>query len=134
MPAWNPYAAACPTRLVLDRIADKWAVLLLGLLAEGPMRFNQLRREVEGISQKMLSQSLKSLERDGLVCRKATATVPVTVEYSITALGQTLSVTVNPLRLWAESHIEQVFKAQQQYDKKRALHEVLTAATALHRS
>ena len=116
MPNWNSYAAACPTRLVLDRIADKWAVLLLGLLAEGPMRFNQIRRNVEGISQKMLSQSLKSLERDGLVSRKAIATVPVTVEYKITVLGQTLSATVNPIRLWAESHIEQVLEAQQRYD------------------
>ena len=126
MPTWNAYASACPTRLVLDRIADKWAVLLLSLLAKGPlrlallakgpMRFNQLRREVEGISQKMLSQSLKSLERDGLVSRKATPTVPVTVEYSITTLGETLSATVNPLRLWAESHIEQVLTAQQHYD------------------
>ena len=116
MPTWNAYASACPTRLVLDRIADKWAVLLLALLAKGPMRFNQLRREVEGISQKMLSQSLKSLERDGLVSRKATPTVPVTVEYSITTLGETLSATVNPLRLWAESHIEQVLTAQQHYD------------------
>lgn len=116
MPAWNAYASACPTRLVLDRIADKWAVLLLGLLAGRPMRFNQLRREVEGISQKMLSQSLKSLERDGLVSRKATPTVPVTVEYSITPLGRTLSATVDPLRLWAESHIDQVLTAQQRYD------------------
>ena len=116
MTTWNAYASACPTRLVLDRIADKWAVLLLGLLAEGPMRFNQLRREVQGISQKMLSQSLKSLERDGLVSRKATATVPVTVVYSITDLGETLSATVAPLRVWAESHIEQVITAQQRYD------------------
>ena len=119
MTTWNAYASACPTRLVLDRIADKWAVLLLSLLANGPMRFNQLKREVEGISQKMLSQSLKSLERDGLVSRKATPTVPVTVEYSITLLGETLSATVDPLRLWAESHIEQVLTAQQHYDGKR---------------
>ena len=116
MPTWNAYASACPTRLVLDRIADKWAVLVLGLLAKGPLRFNQLKREVEGISQKMLSQSLKGLERDGLVCRKATPTVPVTVEYSITPLGRTLSATVDPLRIWAESHIKQVLTAQQQYD------------------
>ena len=116
MTTWNAYASACPTRLVLDRIADKWAVLLLGLLAKEPMRFNQLRREVEGISQKMLSQSLKSLERDGLVSRKATPTVPVTVEYSITPLGETLSATVDPLRVWAESHIGQVLTAQQRYD------------------
>jgi DNA-binding HxlR family transcriptional regulator len=112
----NAYATSCPTRLVLDRIADKWAVLVLGLLASGPVRFNQLRRQIEGISQKMLSQTLKSLERDGLVGRKVTPTVPVTVEYSITPLGETLSATVDGLRIWAETHIEKVLAAQQQYD------------------
>jgi DNA-binding HxlR family transcriptional regulator len=114
--AWNAYATNCPTRLVLDRIADKWAVLVLGLLADEPVRFNRLRRQIEGISQKMLSQTLKSLERDGLVSRKVTPTVPVTVEYSITPLGETLAATVDGLRLWAETHIEKVLAAQQQYD------------------
>jgi DNA-binding HxlR family transcriptional regulator len=113
---WNVYATACPTRLVLDRIADKWAVLVLGLLGGGPVRFNQLRRQIEGISQKMLSQSLKSLERDGLVARKVIPTVPVTVEYSITPLGETLSATVDGLRIWAETHIEKVLMAQRRYD------------------
>jgi DNA-binding HxlR family transcriptional regulator len=112
----NPYAAACPTRLVLDRVADKWTVLILGLLANGPMRFNELRRRIEGLSQKMLSQTLKSLERDGLVSRKAFATVPVTVEYSITPLGQTLTSTVDALRIWAETHIGEVIDAQKRYD------------------
>jgi len=113
---WNAYAHSCPTRMVLDRIADKWAVLVLGLLADGPVRFNQLRRQIQGISQKMLSQTLKSLERDGLVSRKVTPTVPVTVEYAVTPLGRTLSATVDSLRIWAESHMEQVLAAQQQYD------------------
>ena len=116
MPEWNPYAAACPTRLVLDRIADKWAVLVLGLLGDGPLRFNELRRRIEGLSQKMLSQCLKSLERDGLVHRHAIATVPVTVEYSITDLGRTLTDTVDALRLWAETHIEEVLTAQSRFD------------------
>jgi DNA-binding HxlR family transcriptional regulator len=112
----NAYAATCPTRLVLDRVADKWAVLILGLLRDEPVRFNGLRRQIEGISQKMLSQTLKSLERDGLVSRKAIPTVPVTVEYSITPLGKTLSATVDSLRVWAETHIDKVLKAQKQYD------------------
>jgi DNA-binding HxlR family transcriptional regulator len=115
-PKPNAYAATCPTRLVLDRVADKWAVLILGSLRDQPVRFNELRRVIEGISQKMLSQTLKSLERDGLVSRKATPTVPVTVEYSITPLGRTLSATVDGLRVWAETHIDKVLKAQQQYD------------------
>ena len=116
----NAYAAACPTRMVLDRVADKWAVLVLGLLTEGPVRFNQLRRAIEGVSQKMLSQTLKSLERDGLISREAFATVPVTVEYTITPLGRTLSATVDALRLWAEAHIDDVQRAQKQYDSRLA--------------
>lgn len=112
----NPYSSDCPTRKVLDRIADKWAVLVLGLLSEGPIRFNRLRRAIEGISQKMLSQTLKSLERDGLVSRKAFATVPVTVEYAITPLGRTLATTLDALRIWAETHMEEVTAYQQRYD------------------
>lgn len=109
MPVWNPYAAACPTRMVLDRVADKWSVLVLGLLAKGPRRFNQLRRQIEGLSQKMLSQTLKGLERDGLVSRQAIPTVPVTVEYRLTPLGQTLTATVEALQGWAETHIKPIF-------------------------
>ncbi|MGN6327925.1 MAG: winged helix-turn-helix transcriptional regulator [Rhodanobacter sp.] len=112
----NPYSSNCPTRKVLDRVADKWAVLVLGLLVEGPIRFNRLRRAVEGISQKMLSQTLKSLERDGLVSRKAFATVPVTVEYAITPLGRTLATALDALRVWAETHMEEVVANQQKYD------------------
>ena len=119
-PGGNAYAGTCPTRMVLDRIADKWAVLVLGLLGSRPVRFNQLRRQIEGISQKMLSQTLKSLERDGLVSRKAIPTVPVTVEYSITPLGETLSATVDSLRIWAETHMEQVMLSQQHYDAASA--------------
>ena len=115
-PSPNPYLADCPTRVILDRIGDKWAVLALGLLQREPVRFNQLRRLIEGISQKMLSQTLKSLERDGLVDRRAIATVPVTVEYSLTPLGRTLSATLDALRDWAESHIGEVRAAQKRYD------------------
>jgi DNA-binding HxlR family transcriptional regulator len=113
----NPYASDCPTRLVLDRVADKWTVLILGLLARKPTRFNELRRAVQGISQKMLAQTLRALERDGLVQRKVIATVPVTVEYSITPLGRTLSATVDALRKWAEKHIDEVTASQLRYDK-----------------
>ena len=112
----NPYSANCPTRLVLDRVADKWTVLVLGLLGNGPVRFNRLRREVEGLSQKVLAQTLRKLERDGLISRTAFPTVPVTVEYALTPLGHTLAAAVEPLRLWAEDHIEEVLRAQQAYD------------------
>ncbi|MBN9082756.1 MAG: HxlR family transcriptional regulator [Rhizobiales bacterium 62-17] len=114
----NPYSAICPTRMVLDRIADKWAVLILGLLDHGPQRFNQLRREIDGLSQKMASHTLKSLERDGLVTRTAIATVPVTVEYAITPLGRTLAQAVDSLRLWAENNFDAVLIAQQSYDQR----------------
>lgn len=117
MLAPNVYDANCPTRMVLDRIADKWAVLVLGLLVDEPVRFNQLRRSIDGLSQKMLSQTLKNLERDGLVHRRAFATVPVTVEYSITPLGRTLAATVDSLRIWAEAHIGDVERAQKRYDR-----------------
>lgn len=115
----NAYAADCPTRQILDRIGDKWAVLILLLLRDEPLRFNQLRRAIEGISQKMLSQVLKSLERDGLVRRRAIATVPVTVEYSITALGLTLAAAVDPVRDWAEHHLKEVLASQRRYDMQR---------------
>jgi DNA-binding HxlR family transcriptional regulator len=114
----DAYAADCPTRQILDRVGDKWAVLIL-LLRNEPMRFNQLRRAIEGISQKMLSRVLKSLERDGLLRRRAIATVPVTVEYSITALGLTLAAAVDPLRDWAEGNLKEVLAAQRRYDAQR---------------
>lgn len=116
--AGDVYAEDCPTRQILDRIGDKWTVLVLLLLSDGPQRFNQLRRAIPGVSQKMLSQTLKGLERDGLVSRRAFATVPVTVEYAITPLGRTLVDTVDQLRLWAESHIGEVQKAQTRYDRQ----------------
>ena len=112
----NSYDPDCPTRQVLDRIGDKWTVLVLILLSDGPVRFNELRRRVAGVSQKVLSHTLKSMERDGLVHRRAIATVPVTVEYSITPLGETLAKTVDQLRLWAEQHLGQVLGSQRRYD------------------
>ena len=115
----NAYAANCPTRQILDRVGDKWAVLILLLVRDEPMRFNALRRAIEGISQKMLSQVLKSLERDGLIRRRVIATVPVTVEYSITPLGATLSKAVDALREWAESNLKEVLNAQRRYDAQR---------------
>src|ERR1700735_4079187 len=115
----NPYSADCPTRQILDRVGDKWAVLILLLLRFEALRFNRLRRGIEGISQKMLSQVLKSLERDGLIRRRAIATVPVTVEYSITPLGATLAGAVDPLRAWAGQPLKEVLPAQRRYDAQR---------------
>lgn len=110
---YDVYNAACPTRKALDRIADRWTALVIGLLAERPHRFGELRRKIDGISQKMLTQTLRSLERDGLVNRRAEATVPVTVEYSLTPLGQTLVGPLAAIRDWAEAHIEEVIAARE---------------------
>lgn len=115
---WDPYSDKCPTRLVLDRIGDKWTVLVLGLLGDGPMRFNKIRREIKGLSQKVLAQTLRGMERDGLVTRTAYPTVPVTVEYALTPLGRTLFDAVAHLRNWAADHIEDVMDAQRAYDTR----------------
>lgn len=118
MQHYNVYASACPTRMVFDRLSDKWTLMILNKLRAQPVRFNQLLREIEGISQKMLSQTLKNLERDGLINRQAFPTVPVTVEYSITPLGQTLANTVNVLIHWAEDNGDAVLAAQAAYDER----------------
>jgi DNA-binding HxlR family transcriptional regulator len=112
------YAKNCPSRMILDRISNKWSMLILNRLRQETVRFNQLRREIDGISQKVLSQTLKNLERDGLIRREAFPTVPVTVEYSITDLGNTLSDTVYILTHWAEEHYDTVIEAQMTYDER----------------
>lgn len=114
----DPYSCGCPTRMILDHVADKWAGLVLVLLARGPRRFNALRREIEGISPKVLSGVLKRLERDGLVSRRAFATVPVTVEYALTPLGRSLEAALAPLVDWAEGNIDAVLAAQAAHDAR----------------
>ncbi len=109
---WDPYVAECPTRQLLDRISNKWVVLVLGLLIDGPKRFNALRREIGGISQKMLTQTLRNLEQDGLVTRRVFPTVPVTVEYELTALGRSLNDAVSPLSQWAQKNMSKVNAAR----------------------
>ncbi len=113
---YNVFDLNCPTRALLDRLADKWGLLILVRLERGVARFNQLRREVEGVSQKVLSQTLKKLERDGLITRRAYPTVPVTVEYALTDLGRTLCTTVAALTDWAERNMAHVRAAQAAYD------------------
>ncbi len=115
----NVYSAKCPTRLVLNRIADKWTVLIVGALATETKRFGELRREIDGISQKMLTQTLRGMERDGLVNRKVYPTIPPKVEYSLTTLGRSLVGILEEIRSWAENNIEQIFYAQEQYDSEK---------------
>ena len=111
------FSALCPTRLVLNRIADKWTVLVVILLQDGTKRFSHLQREIDGISQKMLTQTLRGLERDGLVSRKVHATVPPKVEYALTPLGHTLKDMLYAIKNWSEVNIEQVLSAQKSYDE-----------------
>lgn len=118
----DAYARDCPTRQLLDRIGDKWSVLILVLLAEEETRFSGLKRRIDGISQKMLSQTLRSLERDGLVTRHAVATVPVTVSYSITPLGRDLVATLQLMIDWAETRMADVADAQRVFDQRPATH------------
>lgn len=109
--------AQCPSRLILERIADKWTTLIIGILAQSEhRRFNELRRMVGGISQKMLTQTLRDLERDGLVKRTIYAEIPPRVEYKLTPLGRTLCTPLGSLTQWAHDHIDEVKSAQKQFD------------------
>lgn len=110
----------CPTRAVLDRLGDKWALLVLDRLRLGPVRFNALRHAIRGISQKMLAQVLRSLERDGLVCREVRTVGPLAVEYSLTPLGRTLTQAVAVLTHWAEDNMPEIERARRVFDSARA--------------
>lgn len=112
------YSHNCPTRQVLDRIGDKWTALIIGVLEEGPQRFSELRRCIGGISQKMLTQTLRNLERDGLVNRTVYAEVPPRVEYKLTPLGKTLCEPLAAIRDWSMDHIDEIVTAQSVYDAK----------------
>jgi DNA-binding HxlR family transcriptional regulator len=113
---YDVFLAQCPSRQLLDRLSDKWVVLVLVALEEAPQRYSQLARTIAGVSQKMLTQTLRTLERDGLVTRTVTATVPVTVTYELTALGRSLLEVIAGLKTWAESHMDDVLLARASYD------------------
>ena len=113
-------ADACPAvREVLNRVGDKWSVLIVGMLGSGPKRFSELRRAVEGISQRMLTLTLRGLERDGLLTRTVEPTIPPKVEYELTELGRTLLVPVRALEQWALDHRMKIHAAQQKFDDDR---------------
>jgi DNA-binding HxlR family transcriptional regulator len=115
---YNVYDSDCPTRAALALIAAKWTALIIGLLEDGPCRFSALRRGIGGISQKMLTQTLRELERNGIVSRTIFPEVPPHVEYELTALGHSLSKPIAAVRNWAEEHIREVSQAQQVYDEQ----------------
>ena len=115
--SWDPYERGCPSRDLLDRIGDKWTVLVLGELGkDGACRFTQLRKRLSGVSEKMLTQTLRGLERDGLVRRTVYPSVPVRVEYALTPLGQTLRGPLKALTQWSVQHISDVLAAREEYD------------------
>lgn len=119
--AFDAFLAECPSRALLDRISDKWVTLVLASLGDGPRRFSELSRQLAGVSQKMLTQTLRSLERDGLVTRTVTASVPVRVDYALTTLGRSLLVPIALMKSWAEEHMPGVQQARDEYDRVREL-------------
>jgi DNA-binding HxlR family transcriptional regulator len=113
--------ADCRAREVLERVGDKWSLLVIGLLGEGPQRFAELRRSVDGISQRMLTVTLRGLERDGLVTRTVRPTVPPRVDYALTPMGRTLLNTVRNLLEWADEHLPEIDAARAAYDRRAEL-------------
>ncbi|WP_033319466.1 winged helix-turn-helix transcriptional regulator [Streptomyces yerevanensis] len=113
---YDAFLKACPTNQLLARISDKWVSLVVAALASGPMRYSDLGRKIAGVSPKMLTQTLRSLERDGIVARTVTPSVPVRVDYELTPLGMNLCSLLVAVKDWAEGHIEEVFEARERYD------------------
>ncbi len=110
----------CPVRSVLDKIGDKWSLLLVMTLSGGPLRFNELKRRVPDISQKMLTQTLRELQRDGMVARQVFPTVPPAVEYRLTAMGQSVIVPFGALVSWANQNHEQIYASRAEFDGQEA--------------
>ncbi|MFJ8150433.1 winged helix-turn-helix transcriptional regulator [Streptomyces sp. NPDC096048] len=113
---YDAFIRHCPTNQLLDRISDKWVSLVVAALAAGPMRYSDLGRRIAGVSPKMLTQTLRSLERDGLLTRTVTPSVPVRVDYELTPLGHSLSLLLVAVKDWAESHFDEVHQARERYD------------------
>lgn len=109
----------CPSRTVLRHLTDRWTALIVSALGSGPLRFTALRKQVGGITAKVLTETLRSMERDGLLERRVTPTVPLQVEYELTELGATLSAPIAGLRTWAEDHSDEVLDARERYDTAR---------------
>ncbi|MFF4415963.1 winged helix-turn-helix transcriptional regulator [Streptosporangium sp. NPDC001559] len=116
--AYDAFLATCPARQLLDAISDKWVSLVLNALSGGPRRYSDLDRIIAGVSQKMLTQTLRNLERDGLVERTVTPSVPVRVDYALTDLGRDLQILMLAIKSWAEGNIEQVHDAREAYDAR----------------
>lgn len=117
-PPWDVMVATCPSRTSLAKIANKWTAMIVIALSDGPLRFGGLREAVDGISGKVLTETLRDLERDGIVSRTMYNEMPPRVEYELTPLGQTLRQPLTALGRWAEKHIEDVLRARGDYDQR----------------
>ena len=113
---YDAFIKACPTNQLLDRISDKWVSLVVSALAPGPMRYSDLARKIAGVSPKMLTQTLRTLERDGILTRTVTPSVPVRVDYALTPLGSNLALLLVAVKDWAETHFDEVHAARERYD------------------
>ncbi|MCP9949566.1 winged helix-turn-helix transcriptional regulator [Actinomadura madurae] len=122
--------AGCRAREILDRVGDKWSLLVISLLGERPKRFNELKREIDGISQRMLTVTLRGLERDGIVTRTVYPVVPPRVEYAVTPMGATLMEVATTLVRWAESRLEDIDAARAAYDARAAEEEAVKEGAA----
>lgn len=113
----NVFDPNCPSRMVFARIGDKWATLVIQVLSDGPLRFSELRGRVQVVTPKVLTQTLRALERDGLVSRTIFAQVPPRVDYELTPLGRTLLEPLTVLRQWAENNVSTMLRARDEYDE-----------------
>ncbi|TDE00915.1 winged helix-turn-helix transcriptional regulator [Jiangella asiatica] len=123
---WDP-REDCDVRQILDRIADKWSLLVIALLDGQSLRFTELRRKIDGISQRMLTVTLRQLERDGLVRRTVYPVVPPRVDYELTPLGATLHDTIEALVTWTERHQAEIAAARDEYDRRAAQKQLVDA-------
>ena len=113
---YDAFLRSCPTNQLLDRISDKWVSLVVAALSAGPQRYSDLSRTIAGVSPKMLTQTLRSLERDGILTRTVTPSVPVRVDYELTPLGSSLAQLLTAVKTWAETHFDEVHAARDRYD------------------
>lgn len=114
----DAYARLCASRVVLDRIGDRWTVLVVGALSGGRLRFSELRTRIEGVTAKVLTQTLRALERDGILTRTVYAEVPPRVEYELTELGRNLLAPIDAIRVWAEQHAALIVANRETYDDR----------------
>jgi DNA-binding HxlR family transcriptional regulator len=116
----NVYDPNCPSRTVLDRIGDKWSTLVVLMLLDGPQRFSQLRTRVGGVTPKVLTETLRRLERDGILTRTAYPEIPPRVEYQLTPTGRSLEHPIRAITTWAEQNIARITRARNAYDRRAA--------------